>query len=226
MAWTVAIPVAWLTVGAVVGVVEARHGGWHRGWVVAAIFGPLAIPLALQRRRQARPRPAVLTSGRARQGPVDLLIGIDGSPGSIAAASLAVRLFGPRVRRVMLATALDLDTAMPHREGGLYPEPWPEEEAARTHLDSAAAALQHECEVTPGSVVLAGEPADALEQYAISEGYEVIVVGCRGTGLSKRVLGSCASKLARKTAVPVLLIPADPAPHLRKIASSTVSDIA
>jgi len=55
---------------------------------------------------------------------------------------------------------------------------------------------------------LAGEPADALERYAVDESYEVIVVGCRGMGLTKLLLASCASKLARTTTVPVLLVPA------------------
>lgn len=203
--------VAWLLVGGIVGVIEARHGAWHRAWVVSAIFGPFAIALAVQRRHQPRPHAAVLAPGRAGRGPVDLLIGLDGSEGSMSAASLALWLFGPRIRRVTLATVLDVDTAAPHAEDVLYPEPWPEEETARAQLDVAVESLHRSTGVQAGSVILAGEPADALEQHAIAEGYEVIVVGCRGEGLTTLVLGSCASKLACKTKVPVLLVPAEPA---------------
>lgn len=66
----------WLCVGVGVGVFEARHGGWHRGWVVSAIFGPFAVPLALQHRCQRRPEPLLLTGGRALHGPVDVLVGL------------------------------------------------------------------------------------------------------------------------------------------------------
>lgn len=203
--------VVWLLVGAVVGVVEARHGAWRRSWAVAAVFGPFAIPLALQRRHQAKPDTVVLSPGRAGRGPVDLLIGLDGSESSLAAASLALHLFGPRARRVTLTSVLDLDTARSHDDDVTDPEPWPEERDARLRLDEAATALQESTGVRPGSVILAGRPADALEQHALAEGYEVIVVGHRGKGLSKRVLGSCASDLAGRTKVPVLLVPAEPA---------------
>jgi nucleotide-binding universal stress UspA family protein len=128
----------------------------------------------------------------------------------MTAASLALRLFGTRVRRDTLATVLDVDTAAPHADDPLYPEPWPEEQAARALLESATAAVQQASGRRPGSVILAGEPADALEQYAIAEDYEVIVIGCRGKGLTKLVLGSCASSLASRTKVPALLIPTAP----------------
>ena len=206
------IVIAWLMIGAAVGVVEARRGYWRSAWVVSAMLGPFAVPLALQRRRVAVPDPVVLSRGRARRGRVDVLVGFDGSSDSIAATELAIGLFGPRVRRLTLATVLDIDTAAPHADSLMYPQPWPEERQARERLDAAAALLKssgHE----PGQIVLAGQPADALEKYARDEGYEVIVVGCRGQGLSKMLLGSCASRLAGKTAVPVLIIPREPAAH-------------
>ena len=56
---------AWLIVGAAVGVVGARHGHWRWAWVVSAIFGPFAIPLALQR-HAAMADPVVLARGRPR----------------------------------------------------------------------------------------------------------------------------------------------------------------
>ena len=204
------VVVGWLAVGALVGVVDARHGGWKYSWVVDALFGPFAIPVVIQRRHQAPPEPTVVASSRARRGPVDLLIGFDGSESSMSAASAALDLFGPMVRRVTLATVLDVDAARLHTADVLNPLPWPEEEAARAQLEAAATSLRQRSGVGPGSVLLAGEPADALEQYAIAEGYEVIVIGCRGKGLTKLVLGSCASKLASGTKVPALLIPTTP----------------
>jgi nucleotide-binding universal stress UspA family protein len=204
----VAVVVAWLVVGAVVGVVEARHGHWRKSWVVYAILGPFAIALVLERRHLTRPSPTVLATGRARRGPVDLLLGFDGSANSSKAAALAIELFGPRVRRVTLATVLDVDTAAPHADSTIHPGPWPEEQTARDDLDAAVSSLEADFGIKAGSVILAGAPADALERYAAEEGYEVLVIGCRGKGLSKLVLGSCASTLACRTKVPVMLIPA------------------
>lgn len=205
----VVVVLLWLAVGALVGLVEARHGHWYRAWIVMAVFGPFAVPLALVAwRGSAVPEPEVLASGRAGPGgPLDVLAGIDGSAASLHAAGTACRLLGSRVRRLMLAAVVDFDTAAPHADSALHPEPWAEEREAREHLAHAAGTLSAPGRPVPGTVVLPGDPAHALQAYASAEGYDVIVVGCRGHGLSKLVLGSCASRLAREAAVPVLLIP-------------------
>jgi nucleotide-binding universal stress UspA family protein len=207
----IVIAVLWLGIGAAVGVVQARHGHWRKAWAVSALIGPFAVPLALRGRHIAAPDPVVLARGRARRGRVDVLVGVDGSRESVAAATVAVGLLGQRVGRVTLAMVLDVDTAAPHADSLLYPEPWPEERIAREQLGAARAALRSSTGHDAGTVVLAGEPADALEAFALGEGYEVVVVGCRGKGLSKRLMGSCASMLAGRTSVPVLIVPGEPA---------------
>jgi nucleotide-binding universal stress UspA family protein len=204
-------------------VLDARHGHWRHSWVVSAILGPFAIGLALARRHVRQPSPTVVTMGLARRGPVDLLVGFDGSAGSMNAAAMAVGLFGPRVRRVTLATVLDVDTAAPHTNSTFHPGPWPEEQAARDDLDAAVSSLEADFGIKAGSVILPGAPAEALERYAIDEGYEVLVIGCRGEGLSKLVLGSCASRLACKAKVPVMLIPAAPTSQLPNVATPSTS---
>lgn len=210
----VAVVAAWLAVGALVGVFEARRGYWRRGCVVSAVFGPFAIPLALaaHRRQAEMAAPVVLTRGRARCGRLDVLAGIDWSADSLAAATVAAQLLGTRLRRLTLATVLDYDTAAPHDDSVLHPEPWPEETAARAALEQAGGDVRARAGVEPDSVLLAGDPADALVRYAHEGGYDVIVAACRGRGLSKLLLGSCASRLACRTTVPVLLIPRIAAP--------------
>lgn len=204
----IVLAIAWIMIGASVGVVEGRHGHWRRGWVVSAILGPFAVALALGRPSLPPPSPTVLRTGRARRGSVDLLVGFDGSASSMEAAALAIGLFGPRARRVTLATVLDVDTAAPHADNTLYLEPWPEKQAALDDLDGAVTSLEADFGIKPGSVILAGAPADALERYAIDEGYEVLVVGSRGRGLSKLLFGSCASTIASNAKVPVMILPA------------------
>lgn len=203
----VLVIVAWLVVGALVGLYEARRGHWRRGWAMSAVFGPLAIPLALERRNLLAPEPVVLRAGHARGGAVDLLVGLDGSPASQGAAELAVRLFGPALGRVTLASVIDVEARTAHDGGLLDPGPVDGERAARTELAAAESALRHATGCDPGTVVLSGVPADALQAHALAEGYEVLVVGCRGRGLTTRLLGSCAAALAERARLPVLLLP-------------------
>jgi nucleotide-binding universal stress UspA family protein len=220
----IVIAVVWLLLGAAMGVFRARHGYWRHAWLVFALLGPFSVPFVLRPRRIPPSDAVVLARGRARRGRVDILVGLDGSRESVAAATVAVRLFGPRIGRVTLAMVLDFDTAAPHADSLLYPEPWPEERVAREQLEAGRAALRSTSGHEAGTVVLTGEPADALEAYALAEGYEVVVVGCRGKGLSKRLLGSCASELASRTAVPVLLVPHDPAHHEQEAATETTAE--
>ena len=65
----------------------------------------------------------------------------------------------------------------------------------------------------PDLILLPGQPAEALQRLAAEGGYDLLVVGGRGTGLSKVLLGSTATALAAQAKVPVLLagggLPAD-----------------
>jgi nucleotide-binding universal stress UspA family protein len=112
-----------------------------------------------------------------------------------------------------LANVLDVDTAAAHDDSVVQPDLWPEERVSRDDLAAAVTTLETDYGIVAGSVILAGVPAEALERHAVEEGYEVLVIGCRGKGLSKLVLGSCATRLACKSSVPVMIIPARPVRH-------------
>jgi nucleotide-binding universal stress UspA family protein len=53
-------------------------------------------------------------------------------------------------------------------------------------------------------MILSGRPADALSEHALRDGYQLLVVGRRGRGASKTILGSTAEKLA-SAPIPVLI---------------------
>ena len=53
--------------------------------------------------------------------------------------------------------------------------------------------------------VVAGQPSRALEAVAEAEGASMIVLGRRGAGLTRHVLGDVATRLGRHATVPVLL---------------------
>lgn len=58
----------------------------------------------------------------------------------------------------------------------------------------------------PQLEILHGHPATALARCATEGGYQLVAVGTRGTGITKAILGSAASELARASRVPVLLV--------------------
>lgn len=186
----------WVVIGLALSFVMGRRGHNGFGWlVVGAILGPLGVILAIdawrhdeQLQPEALPGATAATEG---PGPVDVLVGFDGSPQSSAAVQAVVDLFGSRLGRLTVATAVPY--------GGIR-------EAERL----ATERLRLQAGRTPGWVpqleVLHGHPSAALRQCAIEGGYELIAVGTRGSGITKAVLGSAASELAQESKVPVLLV--------------------
>ena len=61
-------------------------------------------------------------------------------------------------------------------------------------------------EPDPETIVLSGQPAEVLRKFAAVNGYELIVIGRRGRGMSTRLLGSVASVLAHGGDVPTLIV--------------------
>lgn len=62
---------------------------------------------------------------------------------------------------------------------------------------------------TPGLDVLEGHPSAALERLAVEGGYDLLVIGTRGSGRKKALLGSAATEVAKQVTVPALLVGAD-----------------
>jgi nucleotide-binding universal stress UspA family protein len=188
--------VLWLVHAAVLGVVMDRRGFNGFGWaVVAGAIGPLATLLALV--RTVPVAAAVQTRvGAPGAGIVDLLVGIDGSATSIDAAREAIELLDRRLGRLCLAAVEPLDGTPEHDAEG------------KGRLDVAVAALAPALRtvgVAPQTVVLHGRPATALAGHAREHGYDVIAVGRRGHGLSRAVLGSVATALVSRSAIPVIV---------------------
>jgi nucleotide-binding universal stress UspA family protein len=191
-----AIAACWVAIGLTLSVVMGRRGHDTAGWLVlGTLLGPLAVALAVDaERHEERLEPARLPGGPrtpAGQGPVDLLVGFDGSAESADAVQTAVELLGPRIGRLTVATVLPYDDVRG------------EERQAHEELRRLAARM-------PGRgvelEVLHGHPATALRSFACDGGYELIAVGTRGAGITKAILGSAATELARDSEVPVLLV--------------------
>ena len=189
----------WMVLGVGVGLAMGRRGYSLRKWLPIGIaLGPLSIALALgvradtaQRegsRRQLRP-------GEPGQGPVRVVVGIDGSKAADAALHAVVALLGPRLGHLTLASVCDLDTGV---DGGTQSAV-----QARRQLErSADAVLPRKAEL----VVLSGSPAETLLDFARSAEADLVVVGSGETELSRRVLGSVARSLAAQARPAVLIV--------------------
>ena len=201
----------WIATGVVLGVVMGRRGHNAFGWlVIGCVLGPLAVAAAIAGvRSESQPRDHVLAPAFAGGGEVDVLVGLDGSPESVAALHAVLAILGNRVGRLSLAGVVDFDAATigpPAMEERELAKELAAQEAyvlgLRPSMELAEAAVRAPC---PEVVVLFGRPGRALLRKATEEGFDLIVVGTRGRGLSRAVLGSVATELSSHSKLPVLL---------------------
>lgn len=191
------IAAVWVAIGVVTAVVMGRRGFSAWTWlVVGVVLGPLVVPLAIAATRERRPVLfRRLTEGVPGTGGTDVLVGIDGSDGAREAARASLSIVGS-VGRCTLAAVLDRDVLSARVE----------REERQRMLDALEAASALLPDRQPDTVLLEGKPSDALARYAAEGGYELLVVGRRGDGASKALLGSTAATLARGGEVPILIV--------------------
>jgi nucleotide-binding universal stress UspA family protein len=205
--------VAWVALGLVVGWVMGRRGFEPYTWtLIGVVLGPIAVVIAVA--WLVRPpswEPQLLRPGdapRAGDGrgadAVDVLVAWDGSPEAHAALRAVGSLLGDRVGRLTFArvVAFDAPPDIVH--------------AAETDLEAACDAA--DVGRSPSTVLLRGQPAVALKDYAHRLGYDVLALGTRGVGRSHALLGSVASALVRGAGLPVVMAPADDAGTSRQSA--------
>lgn len=128
-------------------------------------------------------------------GPLDVLVGYDGSPESAGALEAVVALLGDQIGRLTVATVVPFGDVRGK-----------EQEATRRlrRLTGRVPGLASDLEV------LHGHPSGALQQYAADGGYDLTVVGHRGAGIAKTIFGSAATELARDSRAPVLIVGGQP----------------
>lgn len=189
---------AWAFLGVTMGLLMGRRGHDPVAWLaVSVVFGPFVVPLVLRAARTERGGlRRRLSPGLAGAGPVDVLVGIDGSEASAAAFREVERLFGPRLGSVTLATVLDFEIAQDV-------EPSDAEAHAANDLHRLAATATT---VRPATEILTGRPSAELSHHAAANGFELLAVGRRGGGASTALLGSVASTLAEGADVPVMIV--------------------
>jgi nucleotide-binding universal stress UspA family protein len=200
-------------IGVVLAVVMGRLGHSTFGWgLLGMVLGPIALLLALMAVKNERPWSRLVAGGAPGSGPIDVLVGIDGSPESTAAATAALDLLGHRVGRLTLMAVATIDTSVAGRreQARLHHElRWQAERVQvwlQAHLPPQIQADEASEAVSPKLVLRSGQPAAELERIAVEDGYGLLVVGARGAGFSRALLGSVATTLAAGARVPVLVI--------------------
>lgn len=187
--------VVWCGIGIVISIWMRRRGHALFTWAyLGAVLGPLVVPLAVDAiARERRADIADVAFAPREHGRVSVLVGVDGSDESLAAARAAVDLLGERISRLTLAAVIDYDSAVGPSEA---------RRDAERHLDAAARVVAVE---RAERAVLLGAPADALEHATRDGGFDLLVVGRRGRGASRALLGSVAARLTSSANVSVLV---------------------
>ena len=198
-----AVVIVWLVIGIVASIAMGRRGHHPFTWgALGAVLGPLVVPLAWQdiKREQGARTTHIVTPGTAREG-VKVLIGIDGSAEAHAAVDAVIDLLGDRLGQCTLASVIDYDTALSAKSQS-------EREQATRDLAREAEHVHDRTGHEPTQVFLSGRPAQALQQHATDSSATLLVIGTRGRGASKLILGSVASAIAHHTHTPTLIVAA------------------
>jgi nucleotide-binding universal stress UspA family protein len=150
-------------IGFVLAIVMGRLGFSPFAWgLLGLLLGPIALLLALVEVRNERPWwSRLVASGDPGSGPVDVLVGIDGSPESAAATTAALKLLGDRVGRLTLVAVTDVDDSVAGREerARLRGELERQAEAVRAWLQERDASVQAKQTVVPELQLMSGPPA-------------------------------------------------------------------
>lgn len=208
--------VVWVLSGVTaVAVFMTRRG--QRAWywyLLGAVLGLIFVPIAMERGSrptgllESRPGPGA-ADGRGRSGP-RVLVGVDGSADSDRALRTVRQVLGGHTTELILATVVDV--APQAGPGERTDEETEQLQRARELLSSRAEGAAGDPTARPtGTEILTGPPAQALLEAARSRDVDLIVIGRRGSGLTKRLLGSVADQVVRDATRPVLLAAAEDA---------------
>lgn len=170
-----------------------RHGHPSPVWLLGGlILGPFSLPVFMERVEKSSH--VLVEHGASQSGNRKVVVGLDGSTASQQALQVAERLVDPGTCCLILCEVIDYDA-----------ETDPSSQAvaeATARLEQVAAGVSAANVVVE---VLAGRPAQALAEAAEKHDAGMVVVGSRGRGLSKHLLGSVSEDLLKVSRRPVLV---------------------
>ncbi len=142
-----------------------------------------------------------------------ILIAIDGSEDSNKALALGAELAKSMDSEVVLvAVERGLEFYLPVLDYYLKKTAPADKEELQNKLASIAHDLLEESKkslekdgINVKTVVKWGKPAEEILKTTEEEGADLIVIGCRGKHLSKRLLGSVSDEVVERAKVPILV---------------------
>jgi len=137
-----------------------------------------------------------------------ILVGVDGSKESRAAAACAANLAKAMGSQVIVASIADAPVALAAPELVQRASQWQEEaakQAAAVAKEIAAGIASSG--LTVETIVERGAPAETLAELAKAGEVDLVVVGHRGrNALSRALMGSVADRLVQICSKPVLVV--------------------
>ena len=137
-----------------------------------------------------------------------ILVAYDGSDHAIRALDIAIDLASKYGAKLEIVEVVDTAALL-----GIGVAPIPGEviqqvyNKAKSDVENAKAKAQQQGVKDVESVVLEGDPATAILEYASKNGVDLIVTGSRGLSTFKRIiLGSVSTKIVQDAKVPVLVV--------------------
>jgi nucleotide-binding universal stress UspA family protein len=178
-----------------------RWGHDPFGWLLlTAAMGPIALVamVGTRQRDQALSHAALPRAPRPPGGPV-VLAACDGSEATARIGRHLAETYGPGADVVLLVVE-------PHEREPRTPE---EERQAQQHAErTAAAALEplRAVGMRARTAIAYGSAEEEIVRAADAEGASVIVVGRRGAGLSRALLGSVSEHVVKHAHHPVVVV--------------------
>lgn len=199
---TAIVVAIWLLCGCAVGMWMVRRGHSPWLWLILVSLGPLSLLFALSAKDEEEQfDPRITAEGATRPAPIHVLAGIDGSQSSIDAITTAVRLFGSTVGRVTLAAVLDFEASDAHPLEDVT-------QVADGWLVDAARAVVRTGGPEPDRVVLVGDPAHELVEWAETHDIDTIVVASSSHWVTRHLIaGRVPHRLLDEASAPVVVMP-------------------
>jgi len=134
-----------------------------------------------------------------------VVVGFDGSPASHVALSRAIQRTGP-TGKLYVVHAWHAPEAW-RGAGNYQPQLDRALDGAEAMIESATGAHPGLIDITWESELIAGPPAKSIADVAKIRGADEIVIGTRGFGRMRALLGSVAHELIHLADCPVTVIP-------------------
>jgi nucleotide-binding universal stress UspA family protein len=186
-------------------IVMSTHG---RGGLSRMLYGSVADQILRRAKIPVLLVPSIVEHAWPPDGPLSLLVPLDGSElaaDALKPAGLLTQLF---VARLTLLRAIQPIPYPLYGDGYAY-VPFDEDaevSEARRYLDDQAARLAEDG-VRANTDVVIGDPARLIGEIARKKDVDVVVMATHGYGgLSRLILGSVATATLRHTTAPLLLV--------------------